>query len=480
MPSSNSTAIDQSAVGSIQISLPFVGAVFAKFLAYELNEHYLLPTTAFWFDLDEDELSSGEKSVLVPGMGVAVSINGQLQTVGYIDTVHVQCSRHGGTIWHIECRDWISCVVDSHVDPKTQFSTTETLFQLITQAIATFTSFPGANVNSTPEQGGAAAPITLIADSAANNNVITGSTRGTKTNKNGTILKSVLSHQVKPYQHEGVWAFCSRLSQRFGLWMRPTSDGTSIIVSTPDFTQDPSYTIQRTLANTSNNNVLDGGIKQSRLNQPSMILASGFGGGGVFANSQLRAAIVNPVMLTNVGLTLSNYPSVTVVPTPVLAPASYRQMVDINPRPLYLYDPESHTQSELESYLIRELSLRMREALVGTYTIEGHMLGNAIVAVDTIVQVEDDRSSWSGPLWVQDKTFSKKHGAGTTTRLTLIRPGSLAFGQVPPGTSGGSVSTSATAGGSVPSPTQPQLLQNLTQGVSLPNTYLSQTAQPDD
>ena len=468
------TSIDQAGIGSIQISLPFVGAVFQNFLAYELSEHYLIPTTAFWFELDEDELSAGEKSVLVPGMGVSVAINGQLQTVGYIDEVVVQCSRSGGTIWHMACRDWVSCIVDAHVDPKTQFSTTQTLQQLITQALSTFGSFPGANTNSTPTQGGGTVPIQLITSSAANNNVITGATRGTKTNLNGTILKKVLTHQVKPYQHEGTWAFCSRLSQRFGLWMRPTSDGTSVIVSTPDFTQDPSYTLQRTLSNTSNNNIIEGGIKQSRLNQPSMILAAGFGGGGVFANSQLRAAIVNPVMLTTVAITLTNYPNVTVVPTPVLTPATYNQMVDINPRPLYLYDPESHNQGELESFLIRELSLRMREALVGTYKIEGHTLGNSVVAIDTIIQVEDDRSAWSGPLWIQDKTFSKKRGGGTTSTVTLIRPGTLAFGTVPSDKSGGSASTSTTAGGSVPMPTPSQLMQNLTSGVSLPNKALPQ------
>ena len=476
----NPTDISQANIGSIQISLPFIGVVFQNFLAYELNEHYLIPTTAFWFDLDENELSSGEKSVLVPGMGVAVTINGQLQTVGYIDEIVVQGSRQGGTIWHIECRDWISCIVDSHVDPKTQFSTTQTLQQLITQAINTFGSFPGANANAPPTEGGGTVPIQLITSSAANNNVITGATRGTKTNKNGTILKSVLSHQVKPYQHEGVWAFLSRLSQRFGLWMRPTSDGTSIIVSTPDFTQDPSYTLQRTLSNTTNNNVLEGGIKQSRLNQPSMILASGFGGGGVFSNSQLRAAIVNPCIYTNVALTLVNYPNVTVVPTPVLAPARFNQTIDINPRPLYLYDPESHTQAELESFLIREMSLRMRESLVGTYTIEGHTIGNAVVGIDTIIQVQDDLSAWSGPLWIQDKTFSKKHGSGTTTRITLIRPGTLAFGQVPAGTTGANVSTSSTAGGQVPSPSSQTLFQNLSQGVTVSNKFLSNNAGIDD
>jgi prophage tail gpP-like protein len=453
------TDIDQAAIGSIQISLPFVGANFPRFLAYEFTEHYLIPSSSFWFDLDEDELSAGEKSALVPGQGVSVTINGQLQMCGYVDDVDVRCSRTGGTIWHVEGRDWISPIVDSHVDPKVQFSTNQTLEQLITQALSTFGSFPGANPNAAPSVGGGVSPIVLVTDSAANNNVITGATRGTRTNKNGTILKSVLNHQVKPYQHEGVWEFLSRVAQRFGLWMRPTADGTTIIVSTPDFTQDPSYTLQRLASGGVANNVLEGGIKFSRKNQPSMILASGFGGGGVFANSTLRAAIVNPCIQTNVAPTLVNYPNVTIVTTPVLGGASqFSQSIDILCRPLYLYDPESHTQGELESFLIRSLSLRMREALVGNYSIEGHTLGGAIVGIDTIAQVQDDRSNWSGPLWVQDRTFSKKPGSGTTSHVTLIRPGTLAFGSVPSGTTGGNASTSTTQGGSVPHLTVSQLI----------------------
>lgn len=412
------SAVDNPELSSISISLPFVGITFDHFLAYELNENYLSPCSAFWFDLDEDELTTYQKGALIPGTGARVTINDLPQVCGYIDTIDVRSSRGGGTVWHIECREWNSPILDAHADPLMQFSSTQTLFQLLTTALSTFGPFGG--------QG----DIGILTDASANRNVITGAQRATKTNKNGTLVKSALAHAVKPYEKEGLWTFMSRVSQRFGLWLRPTADGTSIICSQPDFTQDPSYGLVHVLGNPTSNNVLDGGIRTSRVNQPGLILASGYGGGGVFANSTLRACIINPAIAGDVLATINNYPGILIIPSPLLGPSPqsiYTGMIDPNARPLYLYDGDSHNMNELTAFLKRELSLRMRDSLHGGYTIEGQTLGGQPIAVDSIVQVDDDRSNYSGPLWVQDRTFSKRVGDGTKTKIGLIRLGTLSF-----------------------------------------------------
>ena len=418
------TDIDDPSTGEIVISLAASGVQFSNFLSVELNEHYLTPCSAFNFDLDDDELSPAQKTLLVPGAGVKVTIRDLTQCCGYIDDIYPRAGRSGGAVWHIECREWNSPILDAHIDPKVQFSTSMTLEQLLQTALSPFSPFGG----------GSNTDIKLVTDAGANRNIITGATRGTKTNKNGTVIKSVLAHQVKPYQHEGVWSFMSRMSQRFGLWLRPSADGTTIIASTPDFTQDPSYTFMRSTANGAQNNIQDGGIKFSRKNQPAVIYASGFGGGGVFANSTLRAVILNPCISADVAAIAANYPGVPVVTPPILGTvgagfSATGSFVDPNARPLFLYDPESHTQAELNSFLLRELSLRMRESLVGGYDFDGLMVGGSPLAIDTIAQVQDDKANnWNGPLWIMDRTFSKKHGSGSVSHLGLIRPGTLSFG----------------------------------------------------
>lgn len=418
------TQIDDPQLGSMNIAFagPAAAISFPNFLYVDHNEHYLTPCSAFSFGLDQDELSPAQQQIIVPGARVQVTINDLPQCCGFVDEVDVRCSRGGGTIWHCECREWNSPIVDSHLDPKTTFTPTMSLVDVLTTALATFLPF-----DFTGASGGSA--IQIVTDASANRNVITGSQRGTKTSKSGKVSKQALGHQLKPYQHEGAWAFCSRVSQRFGLWLRPSADGRSIIASTPDFTQDPSYTLMRLASDGTQNNILDGGIKYSRKNQPSVILACGFGGGGVFPNSTLRAAVVNPVINADVTDVLQNYPGVQIIDAPDPGVSSFNSVfTDFQARPLYLYDPESHTQAELNAFLLRELSLRTREALQASYTIEGQLLGGSPVAVDTIVQVQDDRAGWNGPLWVQDRTLSKKLGAGTTTKMTLIRPNTMSFG----------------------------------------------------
>jgi prophage tail gpP-like protein len=81
------------------------------------------------------------------------------------------------------------------------------------------------------------------------------------------------------------------------------------------------------------------------------------------------------------------------------------------------------------------MSLRVRRYLSVTYTLEGHgqrLNDGTFVpyAVDSIVRVIDEPGGLNALLWVIGRTFEKSRSGGTTTRLELIIPGSLQFGEV--------------------------------------------------
>jgi prophage tail gpP-like protein len=401
-------SIDNPELGSLTILLPGSGVQFDNFLAYEYNESFTTPSDSFWFELDEDELSEETKAVLIPGAGVRVSIDDQPQVAGFIDDIQVRAGR-GGTIWHMECRDWLSPAVDGHIDPKVQFKQSQTLDQLLTTVFEPF----GVSVFST--------------DNSTNRNIITGRVYGNPSSKKGKPLKSYVLHETKPYQHEGAFAFASRICQRFGLWLWPASDGQTLIVGKPDFDQDPRYELRHVVDLPGDNNVVESSFKLSRTNQPAIIYASGFGGGGSFAKATLRAGIVNPIVHTDVMQIAASYPNVPML-IPPNVPPDIPPYIDPNARPLFLYDPESRTLEQLYAFLMRELALKMRSSLSAHYTIEGHRLNGQPIAVDTVMQVEDDRSNWHAPLWVIGRTFSKVAGQqGTRTRIEMIRLGTLQF-----------------------------------------------------
>jgi hypothetical protein len=103
----------------------------------------------------------------------------------------------------------------------------------------------------------------------------------------------------------------------------------------------------------------------------------------------------------------------------------------VSPRILYLHDEESHTLEQLEYFVRREMSLRLRKVMVGKYHVEGHAVPDktgqlGIIATDTIYTVTDEVSLVDEAMWCLSRTFSQTRGAqGTQTEFELVRPYSI-------------------------------------------------------
>jgi hypothetical protein len=401
-----------------QIGRAFQGSdtqgVFTRMIEYEYSENWLEPSDHFSFTLAQKELSQKDAAILQPGATIIPTIDGHPQSVMILDEPTVTHSREDGTVIHCACRDWHSVFVDAQVDPRARFVPSMSLLDLIT------TAYTNINPN-----------LLFVADSIANRNVITGRIYGQKTTKKGKVSARLKLGEENPYPNEGLFAFVSRVAQRFGLWIRPAADGKTIIIAEPDFGSPIRYGLQHALgADSVNNNTERGTFVISRKDQPSIIYASGFSGGTPnFATARLRAGVINPVVGVDNYPILNAYPDVPLVAIPALTSA-FPPLVEEIPRAAFLYDAESHTQDQLEAYLRRELSLRMRKALSARYEIMGHKLNGQPVAIDTMVMVRDDVApggGWNGPLWVLGRSFKKDAKTGARTNLELLLPGSIVF-----------------------------------------------------
>ncbi len=423
------TALDDPDLDSISILVPSLGASYPHFLAYEYDENYLVPCAKWWFDLDLDELSDTDRDHLVPGNDVIVQVNGITQGAGIIDETPIRTGRTGSVL-HVESRDWMSPAVDSQVDPSSQFNATMTIGQFVQEALGPF-------------------GITVLLDSNVENvGVMTNTNRGARSSKTtGKTSKTVLAHQVKPYPREGAFAFCARICQREGLWLRPGALAGQLVITAPNYAQDPLYEFRHSTSDPSQNNIETGVVVPSRKDQPSIIIAYAGGGGGVYAYASLRCAILNPFMTVgpfkpggykygdpdiarnDAALAARfNVAGLTFVDLGDLSAAGIPIMSDVTARPLFLEDTESHSMGELQAFARREMSLRMRHSLSTHYDIMGHTLGGVPITLDTIASVQDDRSRQSGLRWVLSRKFSKSaKGGGTATHAELILPGSLVF-----------------------------------------------------
>ncbi len=395
-----------------------------RFTEYSFASDFLTPSDGWSFSVGDDDLPLRQRSALRCGARVGLFINSINITDGFIDSVEVLAGKSTGQRWVINGRDRLSLALDTTADPQLQFKAGATLAEVLKVIFEPF---------------GWAGDDHFITDDEANRNASTGGVRGSKGRKGkknfGAPLKSYVLHKLKPHNHESVWQFATRVAQRFGLWIWATSDGEQLVVGKPDFTQEPLYQLRRDLAG--HGNIKDGSVKWDGTNQPSVIFADGFSGGGEYGKSRIKVYCVNPYfgvdeegfVLDSVSALLLKTPEAT--PVIMTTQPFTRRVSTMAARPMYLHDDESKSREQLEAYVRREMSLLLHKSCVANYVVEGHgqIVDGEFTAWSprTIVDVQDDVAGIHERLFVLGVHYSKSKMSGTDTHLQCIRLNSIQF-----------------------------------------------------
>lgn len=410
------------------------GRIIKNWKEYSYVSNFLTPTDGWHFTVGNELLSDDIIDRLEIGRRVTLSINGHIQGDGFIDDVIGSGGRSSNEIT-ITGRDRLAPVVDSMIDPtQYRFSDGQTLFDVL---FAVFKPYGWSDPDTQ-----------YLISNEANRNIITGQSKGVPTSlgKKHKPLKSFLMHQLKPYPNEHAFAFAARLAQRHGQWIWVSSEGNSLIIATPDFDQDARHRIRHKRGVTSlPNNVEDWEVRRDASEQPTIIVATGFGGGGEFGRGGLKVAIINELTgLDEIGalridvinalaphkdaklvgrlvdLTMAGVDPNTIAPRE-------RRYPNAPFRALFLNDDESKTIEQLENFAVREMALKQRQAFQATYHFEGHENNGQPWCVDAIADVDDDYGKVHEPLWILGRTFSKSRTSGAKTKVELIRKHTLEF-----------------------------------------------------
>ncbi len=363
-------------------------------------------------------------------------------------------------------------LVDSQIDPNVKYPEKMPLDRLIEEICRPFgfTDF--------------------AIDNAANVDIATRRKAGKKRRHRKTprALNAYKLPKKKPEHNDTFFQFLSRFLNRVGLWMWPSVDGNVLIVSTPDYDQEPLYSL-RLKFDGKNNNVLSGGIRKDATEQPTFIVATGKIPAKTVEHSRIRVVHDNPYVAgLELGLTMQEQdaklgrnrspttgdidsslsgfigpprPSKPLPDKPFFSGIDstesgtfvstmqryhtelvdkWTQTIPVQPiktpvnvfaatvaKPRFLRDPDSHTLDELEHFARRQMSLCTRKACVGRYLVPGFKIGDVPIQVDTMMDVDDDVSRWRGSMWVSGRTFHISRGGGTTTSLELLPPGAIVF-----------------------------------------------------
>lgn len=423
--------------------------------SYHYDSDFLTPTDGWSFQSGYGPLVDSMRSRFSPGTRVSLVVNGLVQASGYVDAYAMKSAR-SGVGFEVRGRDTLAPAVDAGISPKTTFTTGSTVGDVIRQCFQPF----GFNIISTSDilnrnaltgvnRASASTrvikPETIVPDTVQQpgsdgvvRTIIVGA--GTRypavtelfdpTRAAGFLAQTF--EQFKPTPGEGVFEFAVRVVKRFGAWIWASGDGNTLIVDYPDYNQAALYSIAHKLSGALTNNVEDASATLDLTDQPSVIIATGFGGGGFNDRSTIKVAMVNELtgtdgsgnIVDDVQRAINKYPGIDVLPVRKQLFAAAREYRSTAARPIYLHDDESKNIGQLRAFVKREMAKRQRKGLSVHYTVQGHTQNGKAWAVGTMVNVDDDVLGIHEPLWVMGRTFTKGMN-GTRTQLSLIRPYTL-------------------------------------------------------
>lgn len=206
---------------------------------------------------------------------------------------------------------------------------------------------------------------------------------------------------------ESWYAFLKKEIDKVGLFLLAGVDEKNIILTTPQSKQTPTYEITRQRGTAANRDqVLTAKFRNDVTRRFSNYIVYGRGGGGKGGRTKLRAEFVDQEMV-DLGFT------------------KHWAVVDDNVK----------SQEQAEFLARKKAAEDRRSGWSLTYTVRGHrmpIVGSGqmgILAVDTIVRVNDDELDIHENLWVESVDFrGEAKDASTMTDITLMRPRDLMFG----------------------------------------------------
>ncbi len=385
----------------LTVRFSLLGRDETRFTSWSIDSAYLVSTDGFSFDLFSQNRAELFGLEMQP---VELIVGGASQILGRIDATDIG---DNGSVVSCEGRDYIADLVECNVDPTVKIGAKSQLDEALRAAMAP------CGIDSIVDFG----------------NVLFSSVRTGKPIKRGkrTFRKRPLD-DYKPKPGEGIYEFCNRLAARQGVTIQPSQTRNEIVLDSPDYTQEPSYTLLRTDDTTSSgtNNIIKGKARRDFSSFPTYTLFTGTGGesgkqsGGLnktFDIFELAAAV--PSLLGVIESRTVSGRWTDKAATEVKNGALYRL--------LYHRDQESRVQEDLDSGVRRSVAERLKDTLAYTCTVKGHTDARtgAIYSINTIANVDDAITNVHEPLWIARRTLRYSESEGAMTDLELWRPGSF-------------------------------------------------------
>lgn len=401
---------------SLVVELEASGIHHDKIISYTLNSAYLTPTDGWEFVVASDENPAALRRRWRAWQPVRLSIAGRQQVIGRIDAN--EGTGPSGAWLKVKGRDYLADIVDSTVDPQFQIKQGWDIGKFLEELLLPYgitTIFGDVN------------------QAALNRNILTGK-RTFKGTPSRDFRAATLS-DFKAEENEGAMEYANRVLARHRFTLQPAGTRDSAIVGDPNYSQDVLYSLSRP----GNNVKTNGCAKRDYTNVPTVTMGRGRSGesGKNLGSTKHDIGTFDPATArSNIGLvrdvqrTITSDEGIEVVRQKRFDPKKpdttvygYDQPVY---KPLFFRDKTSRNQEQVEAAVARTLAEKLRETLVYTAEVRGHVdkASGAVWAVDTLAHVRDEIEDVDEVMWISERTF-ENDGSGPKTMLTLVRPESF-------------------------------------------------------
>ena len=376
-----------------------------RIVEYSIASRYTQSTDAFDFTLQDSDRANliGLELEPVELLLSSGEVSGAQQILGRIDVTEI-----GDMGKSVICRgrDYLSDLVECHVDPTLKIEKDSTLADAFAMATA-----PCGITTIIPD------------DDVLLRNIRTGKTPGRAEKPDFAPVKL---EEVTPQRGQGIYDFLNRIAARNGCTLQPWSDRETLCLSKPDYAQEPLYSIQRNEDGSGANNVLKARAVRDYSSVPTFILWNGKKtGGGNTAPLKIEKGVAETIAHMQAQEVYQNLQDAA-IPNRVKP----QDGAPLNGKLYRLHtfeDTGSKTQEQLERVATRAFSEHLKKALVYTVTMRGHAdhFTGALYCTNTTIQVQDAIAGVNETLWIAARTFRYSRDAGAITELECWQLGAF-------------------------------------------------------
>lgn len=390
------------------IRFEVLGSGTDKIIEWSINSAYLTSTDGFSATIFDPSLDTDDNDLeLAP---VTLEVDGASQGKFRVD---VTTRGDKGKAVSCEGRDYIADLVECNVDPTLKITAGMSLFDAVTLA---------------------ASPVgidTVISvDDIALTNIRTG-INVSKKKGHAKSLNALKAEDLKPENGQGIYEFLNKFVARQGATIQPAEDRKTLILSIPNYNQEPIGEIIRTddTIASGRNNIVDGtGVARRDFSRfPTFGLFSGrqAASGGSSKGASREIDISEAAFGFN--------PEIARLITDKIIPGRRKpgNSASLGNGELYRLlshkDDDARNQLQLDKAALRAVSERLKDLLVYTVTLRGHRdpKTGAIWSIDTIVDVNDKIARVSEQLWIAERTLRFSSTDGPMTDLVCWRKGAF-------------------------------------------------------